>query len=110
MKALFWINGPIEFYDAEGRFDFPADGYRFNDHYTPFWGQWRRKSARTCSSNSTRLQKSAGSSIVIQGMFDMAPEVGHPQRRRRRDQALALEVLAENGAEVCRIRHRSGET
>jgi quercetin dioxygenase-like cupin family protein len=34
MKALFWINGPIEFYDDNGKFDFTADVFWFIDHYT----------------------------------------------------------------------------
>ncbi len=33
MKALFSINGPIEFYDEDGQFDFTADVFWFIDHY-----------------------------------------------------------------------------
>ncbi|MAS07248.1 MAG: tRNA modification GTPase [Ahrensia sp.] len=36
MKALFWINGPIEFYDDDGKFDFTADVFWFIDHYTKY--------------------------------------------------------------------------
>ena len=36
MKALFWINGPIEFYDDNGKFDFTADVFWFIDHYTKY--------------------------------------------------------------------------
>ena len=46
MKALFWINGPIEFYDAEGKFDFTADVFWFIDHYT-----------RYCQTNGLEVNK-----------------------------------------------------
>jgi hypothetical protein len=36
MKALFWINGAIEFYDDEGKFDFTADVFWFIDHYVSY--------------------------------------------------------------------------
>lgn len=36
MKALFWINGPIEFFDEDGKFDFTADVFWFIDHYTNY--------------------------------------------------------------------------
>lgn len=34
MKALFWINGPIEFYDDNAKYVFTADVFWFIDHYT----------------------------------------------------------------------------
>jgi len=46
MKALFWINGPIEFYDAQGKFDFTADVFWFIDHYT-----------RYCAANGLEINK-----------------------------------------------------
>jgi 2,4'-dihydroxyacetophenone dioxygenase len=36
MKALFWINGPIEFFDENAKFDFTADVFWFIDHYTRY--------------------------------------------------------------------------
>jgi 2,4'-dihydroxyacetophenone dioxygenase len=33
MKALFWINGAIEFFDDEAKYDFTADVFWFIDHY-----------------------------------------------------------------------------
>ena len=36
MKALFWINGPIEFYHADGTFDETFDVFWFINHYTGF--------------------------------------------------------------------------
>jgi 2,4'-dihydroxyacetophenone dioxygenase len=36
MKALFWINGPIEFYTDEGEFDATFDVFWFIDHYTSY--------------------------------------------------------------------------
>jgi hypothetical protein len=34
MKALFWINGPIEFYKDDGSFDETFDCFWFINHYT----------------------------------------------------------------------------
>jgi len=36
MKALFWINGPIEFYDDNAMFSFTADVFWFIDHYVNY--------------------------------------------------------------------------
>ncbi|CAN7554860.1 2,4'-dihydroxyacetophenone dioxygenase family protein [Pararhizobium sp. LjRoot255] len=36
MKALFWINGPIEFYDDDAKFAFTADVFWFIEHYTNY--------------------------------------------------------------------------
>ncbi|MDB5524926.1 MAG: tRNA modification GTPase [Rhizobium sp.] len=36
MKALFWINGPIEFYDDNAKYVFTADVFWFIDHYTSY--------------------------------------------------------------------------
>ena len=46
MKALFWINGPIEFYTDQGAFDFTADVFWFIDHYT-----------RHCQANGHAINK-----------------------------------------------------
>lgn len=34
MKAMFWINGTLEFFDDEGNFDQTFDVFWFIDHYT----------------------------------------------------------------------------
>jgi 2,4'-dihydroxyacetophenone dioxygenase len=34
MKALFWLHGPIEYLDPEGRITRVADVFSFIDHYT----------------------------------------------------------------------------
>ncbi|WP_186393343.1 MULTISPECIES: 2,4'-dihydroxyacetophenone dioxygenase family protein [unclassified Pannonibacter] len=36
VKAIFWINGPIEFYDDKGQYDFTADVFWFINHYTSY--------------------------------------------------------------------------
>lgn len=36
MKALFWINGPIEFFDDNGQHTFTTDVFWFIDHYTNY--------------------------------------------------------------------------
>ncbi|MBR0899187.1 2,4'-dihydroxyacetophenone dioxygenase family protein [Bradyrhizobium tropiciagri] len=47
MKALFWINGAVEFYDDAGVFDFTMDVFWFINHYTTF-----------CSENGLDVNKS----------------------------------------------------
>ena len=46
MKAVFWINGSIEFYDDNGKHDFTADVFWFIDHYT-----------RYCEANGFEIDK-----------------------------------------------------
>ncbi|WP_372835080.1 2,4'-dihydroxyacetophenone dioxygenase family protein [Puniceibacterium confluentis] len=36
MKAMFWLNGPIDFYDDAGKFEFTADVFWFIEHYTKY--------------------------------------------------------------------------